>query len=184
MTENFYRATLKISFKSFHGTFLILIFLKNNKEGVTKWGTLSGRSGYGTWNLITKAYILLIFYTFININYKKCIIAVVLFLSQFKPIYVPKNLENTPAQVLNSYAKLRKSINKLRSKNCFDLSIRNFLLLFTFISVRRLFFLSRHYSVYEHFLLFLFIAVCWRFARMKIFNVLYISYISYYTLCT
>ena len=36
----------------------------------------------------------------VNINCRKCIIVVVLIFSQFKPIPVPKNLENAPALVL------------------------------------------------------------------------------------
>ena len=187
MSENFYRTTLNKFFKSFHGTFLILIFVKNNREGIRKWSTLSVRTGYGNWNLIMNAYVLFIFYTWININCKKCIITVVLFFSRFMPIYVPKNLENTPAQVLTSYAELRESINKLPWKKLFWFVHTEFFYTIHFFSVRVLFFLSCHYSVYENFLQFLFIAVCWRFVRIKIllfFNVLYTFYISYYTLCT
>ena len=46
-----------------------------------------------------ETYVLLIFNIQININCKKYIIVVVLTFSQFKPLPVPKNLENAPALV-------------------------------------------------------------------------------------
>ena len=55
----------------------------------------------GTSNFIMKTYVLFILHTQINFNCKQCIIAVVLIISQFTSMYMPKNLENTPAQVLN-----------------------------------------------------------------------------------
>ena len=82
------------------------------------------------------------------------------------PIHANICAEKSWKYTCPSFEQLRQ-IKILRSKNCFDLRIRNFLLLFVFISVRFLFFLPCHCSIYEHFLLFLFIAVCWRFTRMK-----------------
>ena len=40
------------------------------------------------------------FYTQINISCKKCNIVAILTFTQFTPVYMPKNLENAPAQVL------------------------------------------------------------------------------------
>ena len=72
---------------------------KTNTEGLKTWATHSGRSDQGTLNLIMKTHESFIFHTKINISCKKCYIAVILIFYQITPMYMPKNLENAPAQV-------------------------------------------------------------------------------------
>ena len=52
------------------------------------------------WDIKIYMYVSFIFHTQINRNSKKCIILIILILSQFTAMYVPKNLKNAPAQVL------------------------------------------------------------------------------------
>ena len=97
-----------------------------------------------------------------------------------------KNLENTPAQVLASYAELRESINKLPWKKLFWFVHTEYFYTIHFFAVRFLFFLAYYYSVYDNFLQFLFIAVCWRFVRIKILLffqcIVYLLYILLYSM--
>ena len=72
---------------------------KTNTEGLKTWATHSGRSDQGTLNLIMKTHESFIFHTKININCKECYVAVILIFHQITPMYMPKNLENAPAQV-------------------------------------------------------------------------------------
>ena len=51
--------------------------------------------------LLMKRYVLFIFKTQINISCMEYIIIVTLIFSELLPLYVPKNLENAPAQVLS-----------------------------------------------------------------------------------
>ena len=78
-------------------------FLQNRTWKIAK--TLSGdtpkkNSIKVNFRFHNETYVLLIFHIQININCKKCIIVVILIFSQFKPMSVPKNLENAPALVL------------------------------------------------------------------------------------
>ena len=69
-------------------------------DPVNNLTTFSDTSGHGTLNFIIKTCIFFIFHTQIKIDYKKCMIVVLLNIFEFTLMHVPKNLENAPTQDL------------------------------------------------------------------------------------
>ena len=83
-----------MTFPNYHFHKKLIVRVKN--------GTIfSGSSDHRTSNYMMKTYVSFIFHTQININCKKCDIVAILIFFQFTPMYISKNFESAPAQVLS-----------------------------------------------------------------------------------
>lgn len=100
-TATFSKTALRKLHKFCPGTSPITIFVKkliNRGQNLTTRSDTSSHEAL--YSIMKTKYFFFVFHTQIDINYKKGIVVVTLNIFQFKPMYVPKNIENAPGQVL------------------------------------------------------------------------------------